>query len=372
MSLSPRHRYLFHTTQGASPTDIRRLVGGTAKYLPRVDMWVGYLPPARLASLSRTGWLEWSEPDRGIQVPPPVARHRPPASRPWGVDFVDAPAAWPLTEGEGTRVAVIDTGIDYRHPNLTTGIGIGVNLVSPGSRPQDDSGHGTHVAGTIAARTGARTIPGLVGVAPAATIYPVKAFDRNGMGSLSWVVEAIDWCIAMQASVVNMSFGLAKESQALSHALAHAARAGLVLVAAAGNRGQAGPVDWPARYPEVLAITALARGGAWADFSSRGQEVALAAPGHEVVSSWPGRGHPVALSGTSMACPHVTGVAALILGYRPRLPRELVHQALIMGARRLPHLASDQQGAGVVSATGSLGHVNGKTESPAPTATPRG
>lgn len=345
-----RPRVLFRAATGTDPDRIRSLAGTSLRYLTRLDMWVGDAPPELVATLAASGHLLWYEFDRGVRVIPPTYRPGPGGPRPWGIVAVGAPEAWDETQGEGVRVAVIDTGIDHQHPQLAPAIGPGLNLVLPDQRPDDDAGHGTHVAGIIAARSPTGTEA--AGVAPAATLCPVKAFDHTGLGTLSCVVEALDWCLMVGAQVVNMSFGLAVDSRALGEAVARAA-AGAVLVAAAGNRS-ARSVDYPARYAQVLAVSALSRERRLARFSSWGPEVDLVAPGQDIASTWPGSTAPAVLSGTSMASPHAAGVAALCCARHPALPGVEVADALRRGALWLPGLEREHQGYGVVDAPGAL------------------
>lgn len=269
---------------------------------------------------------------------------------PWGVERIEAPAAWAESTGEGVRVAVMDTGIDLRHPDLQDRLRPGYNALRPGSPPQDDNGHGTHVAGTVAATDDAI---GVVGVAPRALLYPVKVLDRWGSGLLSDLVEGMRWCAENRMQVVNMSFGTTQDSRTLREAVRRLRDAGAVIVAAAGNEGPPGEgqrssVTYPARYPEVIAVGAVDEQGRTARFSSRGPEVDVAAPGVGIPSTWPGRRYR-SLSGTSMAAPHVSGVAALVLAAGGGLsPGEV--RARITGTAEDLGLPAAEQGAGLVNA----------------------
>lgn len=275
---------------------------------------------------------------------------RPGQSVPWGVERVRAPRAWKGSRGRGVRVAVIDTGVDGAHPDLKGAVRGGVNFVKPDAPPVDDNGHGTHVAGIIAARDNQI---GVVGVAPEVDVYALKAFDGRGAGAISGIISALEWCIQNDVQVVNMSFG-GNRNRALSRALDAAQEAGLVLVAAAGNNGRPDSVDFPASHPAVIAVTALNADDTLAAFSSRGPEVDLAAPGARILSTYAGQGYRE-LSGTSMAAPHVTGVAALLLARRPRLSGGEVLEHLKKTATQLPALGPDEQGAGLVNAAAALG-----------------
>jgi subtilisin len=208
-------------------------------------------------------------------------------------------------------VCVADTGIDKGHEALEYVAGRNFTTTHPLNRNiqpdayDDGSGHGTHVAGTVAARdTGA----GVKGVAPDAALLVAKVLLDDGSGRTSQIVEGLHWCAEAGADVINMSFGMTGTNSTLAAAMSDLAEEEVVLVAASGNNGGSSPL-YPAAYPEVVAVGASDRDDQIADFSNRGED--LNAPGVEVRSTIPGgyaRG-----SGTSMASPHVAGVAALVL-----------------------------------------------------------
>jgi subtilisin family serine protease len=218
-------------------------------------------------------------------------------------------------EGAGVKVGIIDTGIDYTHPDLAANYAGGWDFVNNDADPFDDNKHGTHVAGTIAARD---DDAGVVGVAPQATLYALKVLDQNGQGDFSSVIAALQWAVDHGIQVTNSSFGSTQDPGSLAQAaFDNAAAAGLVNVAAAGNsgncQGTGDNVNWPARYDSVIAVAATDQNDVSPCFSSTGPKVELAAPGVNVNSTVPGGGYEV-LSGTSMASPHVAGAAALIIG----------------------------------------------------------
>lgn len=234
---------------------------------------------------------------------------------PAGVAQVKAPAAWGNSQGKGIRVGVVDTGIDFNHPDLKPNYVGGVSFVPGAPTPMDDNSHGTHCAGTIAAAINGA---GVVGVAPQASLYAAKVLDKNGSGQFSWVIAGIDWCIQHKMHIVSMSLGGGSAPSALQAICNTAWAKGLLLVAAAGNAGPPVPpatssVGFPAKYMNVIAVSAIDSSNVIAPFSSRGAEVDLCAPGVNVLSTVPGGGYGTK-SGTSMACPHVSGVAALTWG----------------------------------------------------------
>jgi subtilisin len=254
------------------------------------------------------------QPIRPVQpVLPPI--QWPPVLKqpiPWNISLVKAPAAWPRTKGANIRVAVLDTGI-ASHSDLT--ISGGASFVPGVISFNDGHGHGTHCAGIIGARNNAQ---GVVGVAPQCRIYAVKVLNDAGSGQLSWILAGMAWAKNNGMQVVSMSLGsdsgpIAAYTAAVQQLLA----AGCVVVAAAGNSG--GPVNAPANSPGVVAVGAVDQNKLIAPFSSRGgngNQVTLAAPGVSVRSTHLGNGFKT-MSGTSMACPHVAGGAALVKARYP-------------------------------------------------------
>jgi subtilisin family serine protease len=235
---------------------------------------------------------------------------------PWGVDRIDAELVWP-SKGIGVRVAVLDSGIAKKHPDLA--VAGGINFVgrtpeknAPRGRWIDDNGHGTHVAGTIGALDNGF---GVVGVAPDVSLYAVKVLGSDGFGDVSDLIAGIQWAVENNMHLVNMSLGTDVNSPALETACEEALAAGLILVAAAGNDGPSptagvSTVDYPAAYLSVIAVAAVDSLDEVTDESSQGDEVDIAGPGMDIVSTsyWGGIN---AMSGTSMAAPHVTGALAL-------------------------------------------------------------
>ena len=283
----------------------------------------------------------------------------PSGEAPWGVARVGAPSVWrkdqPQTLGAGVRVAVIDTGVDCTHPDLQCDFSAGVNVLDPSAPPADDNGHGTHVSGTIAAKWDGR---GVVGVAPDATIIPVKVLDKDGGGALSDVVRGINWAAEHHVDVINMSLGSPKGSRSLEAAINRAYRAGVTIVAAAGNEGpDPDTVGYPGAYPHVIAVAASDKQDDIADFSSRGPQVAFTAPGVDILSTVPGGGYEQ-MSGTSMASPHMAGLAALAIANGAHGP-DAVRAALSSAAKRLCHVdvcpGEQLQGRGMVLAGPLLG-----------------
>lgn len=229
---------------------------------------------------------------------------------PWGITAVKAREASQYNTGYGALVCILDSGIDSDHPDLISNIAGGENFVSMNGvidpdRWDDDRGHGTHVAGTVAARHNSY---GVVGVAPRAKLFAAKVLNSSGSGYISDLAEGIASCIDNGADVINMSLSTSTDSTVLRRAIESAYDAGLVIVAAAGNNNSS--VRYPAKYPQVVAVSAVDSSLKKASFSNYGPEVDFAAPGVSVLSTYPG-GQYARMSGTSMAAPHVAGVAAL-------------------------------------------------------------
>jgi subtilisin len=247
----------------------------------------------------------------------------------WGVQSIGSkPVHDNGIIGAGIKIAVLDTGIDYNHEDLKNNYKGGYNFVANNNDPWDDNCesylktcHGTHVAGTIAAELNGI---GVVGVAPGASIYAVKVLDTAGGGYTSLVVSGIEWAVTNNMDIISMSLECSPsvydpcDSIALQNIIDVAYNSGILLVASAGNTG--GAVTYPAIYDDVIAVSAIDNNDQIASFSARGPKIELAAPGVNVNSTiCIGPGYTCTtssygtLSGTSMAAPHVTGVAALIM-----------------------------------------------------------
>ncbi|MBL7185672.1 MAG: S8 family serine peptidase [Phycisphaerae bacterium] len=231
----------------------------------------------------------------------------------WSVEKIGAETAWTTSTGEGVDVAILDTGIDYDHPDLVDNIAGGINYQGTGWRDgstnrrywNDRFWHGTHCAGIVAASD---NNIGSVGVAPGANLWAVKVLGNDGSGYVSDIVQGIEWCEDNGIEIISMSLG-GGDSPTMKEACDNAYNAGILLVAAAGN-DYGGPVIYPAAYDSVIAVSATDSDNNLADFSNVGAEIELAAPGVSIFSTYPNGGYATA-GGTSMACPHVAGVAAL-------------------------------------------------------------
>jgi len=216
-------------------------------------------------------------------------------------------------KGTGVNIAIIDSGIDYTHPDLDDNYAGGYDFVNDDNDPMDDDGHGTHVAGTVAAEDNGS---GVVGVAPEASLYALKVLDSGGSGYFSDIIKALEWCMSNDIQVTNNSYGSSGDPGiTVEEAFNNAYNAEIIHVAAAGNSGnppgKGDNVGYPAAYDSVIAVAATDQSDERARWSSTGPDVELAAPGVSIYSTYIG-GYST-LSGTSMASPHVAGVAALVI-----------------------------------------------------------
>lgn len=241
---------------------------------------------------------------------------------PWGVKMMQAPEIWEKGEkGAGVVVAVLDTGIDTTHPDLKDNIIGGRNFTDEGTADdyRDGNGHGTHVAGTIAA---VENENGVVGVAPEAKLLICKVLESNGSGSHSGIIKAIKWATDWRGEnnervrVINMSLGGGYNDPHLYKAILKACAAGIIVVVASGNEGddrqETYEYSYPALYSECVTIAACDENKKLAYFSNNSLQVDLIAAGVKVLSTYPTSQYAT-LSGTSMATPHISGAFALAI-----------------------------------------------------------
>ncbi|MUK90425.1 S8 family serine peptidase [Ornithinibacillus sp. L9] len=229
----------------------------------------------------------------------------------YGLFNTSANSAWDVARGSSSQeIAVLDTGVDYNHPDLDGKTIRGYDFVDRDYTPSDLNGHGTHVAGIAAAETNNGT--GIAGMAPNTRILAVRVLDANGSGSLANIANGIRYAADNGAEVINLSLGCACDTRALEDAVNYAWNRGSVVVAAAGNDGTSQQFQ-PASYANAIAVGAVDRNNNKASFSNWGTWVDVAAPGVDIASTYPGNRY-VYLSGTSMASPYVAGQAALLTG----------------------------------------------------------
>jgi len=279
-------------------------------------------------------------------------------AKPWHQDRMAAVRAWDLTRGKGVTVAVIDSGVQRDVPQLAGQVLPGFDVVNGrGTGDTDCSGHGTFVAGIIAARQ----VPGIgfTGVAPAVKILPIRQSNEANDGTAGGMAKAIRLAVDAGATVVNISSSSFFDSPELRAAAEYAARKDVLIVAAAANEAAEGnPKSFPASYPGVVAVGAVDENGKRTDFSETGDFIDLVAPGKDVISlAARGKGHLVG-QGTSFATPFVAGTAALVRSYYPALTAPQVKRRLELTAdhpgTRLP---DPQLGFGVVNPLGAVSSV---------------
>lgn len=269
------------------------------------------------------------------------------------LDTVRLPQAWDRTKGSTSQVvAVVDSGVDTAHPDLRGRTVAGYNALTPGTAPKDDNGHGTMVAGIAAANTD--NGEGVAGAAWTARVMPVKVLDAEGSGYDSDVAEGVVWAADHGARIINLSLGGPHDGAVLHDAVRYATGKGAVVVAAAGNDGD-GRAQYPAAYPEVVAVGATDATGRLTDFSSYGDWVDVAAPGAGIVSTGPGGGYYVG-DGTSFAAPIVSGTVALVRTVHPSLTPAQVASRLRSTARDAgPRGIDPYYGYGVLDAYAAAG-----------------
>ncbi len=370
---------------GTPVASARPLAGG----LWEVDLGAGTSVPSALASLRCSFWVDYVEPDYTVRVA--TVPSDPQFSSLWGLNNtgqtggtpdadIDAARAWDLTTGSSsTIVAVIDTGVDYNHPDLAANIWTnageipgdnidndgngfvddvhGYDFINNDGNPQDDQGHGTHVAGTIGAV--ANNGLGVAGINWNVQIMPLKFLGADGSGSISDAIRALDYAVQMGAHISNNSYGDAEFSQAFADAIADAGDEGHVFVAAAGNN--AGNNDASPFYPasfdatNIISVAATDHNDQLASFSNYGAtKVDIAAPGVNILSTSPGNSYQT-LSGTSMASPHVAGVVSLVHGLHPEWSVQQIIDEVLNSADFLTNLEPVTVTGGRLNAAGAVG-----------------
>lgn len=234
----------------------------------------------------------------------------------WNLRQIGTEQSWALSpNAKDVLVAVVDTGVDLTHPDMKEHLVKGYNVIKPEADPEDDVGHGTHVAGVISAIVNNHL--GIAGMTPTSRVLPVKVLDETGAGSTYAVALGIIWATDHGAKVINMSLGNYATSNFLHDAIRYAYDHDVVLIAASGNDNTNRP-SYPAYYPEVFAVSASDSSNQRASFSNYGEYIDVAAPGVNIPSTYLKHQY-VSLSGTSMASPHVSALAALIRATNPNL-----------------------------------------------------
>lgn len=230
----------------------------------------------------------------------------------WSISAFNIPDVWSVTDGEGSRVAVLDSGCDLDHPDLADNLLPGINFLNLNKSPQDDNSHGTHSTGIIVAEN---NDIGMIGVAPKAKVMPVKILDNKGSGDMENVVKGIRWAVDNGADIISMSLGCPRPIQNVRKAIQYAESKGIPVFCAAGNAGKTSELFYPANYKETIAVGSIDSNLMRSSFSNTGENLDFMAPGGKIFSTIPDNWYGY-MSGTSMACPFVTGIAALCLSYQ--------------------------------------------------------
>jgi subtilisin family serine protease len=318
------------------------------KRIPRINVWLATGHETSAASLARQisqrDDVLWAEPNGLVhasgEIIPDDNFYQ---AQQWNLRQIGLPAAWAFTTGITIPIAIIDTGIDLNHADLAAKIWTNTDEIPHNAIDDDSNGyvddiwgwnfindstlmleahHGTHIAGIAGAQT--NNAIGVAGVSWQASLMSLQALRSNGDGSWADVAEAIIYAADNGARILNLSFGGAEPSQTIQDAVTYAREQGCLLVASSGNSNfQPTPVEYPAAFPGVLAVAATTASDGPATFSNRGPEVDIAAPGTEIFSTGGGNRY-MAMSGTSMAAPHVSGLAALVWSVEPTLTADQV------------------------------------------------
>lgn len=328
-------------TDPASAAAVHRQNGGTViDTIPQVGVQVVTVPagtvPAKVIDYGRSPSVQYAEPDYiasavGKPAPPPTTGPDPYLSKQWGMARVQAPEAWGVTPGNpAVKIAILDSGIDQNHPDLTSKLGAQKNFTGRGGSADDRYGHGTHVAGIAAAATNNGI--GVAGLGNRSSLMNGKVLGDSGSGYYSWIAQGVLWAADNGAKVINMSLGGTYSDSTLAAAVVYAwEKKGVVVVAAAGNNGDISPF-YPASYVNCIAVAATDGSDVKASWSNYGSDwVDVAAPGVDIYSTLNTGGYG-SMSGTSMASPHVAGLAALVWATKYGISNASVRSRIENGA----------------------------------------
>ena len=311
----------FKSVQGRQAL-MQKLGLRTVKQVARLEAVVVKAPDpaAALKALKADPAVAYAEPNQVIKLIEPKekgetpeleapASNDPKSRWQWALGKIQAREAWAVSRGRSAvKLAIVDTGIDYDHPDLAGRVDKGRDFINNDDDAKDDQGHGTHCAGIAAASTGNGV--GIAGLAPDVSLIAVKVLSREGYGSNESVANGIVYAADRGADVISLSLGGSDDSQVITDAVAYARGKGALVVAAMGNESTTRP-SYPAATAGVMAVGSTTFFDWKSTFSNMGPHISVSAPGSMIVSTVPGGGYQ-SMSGTSMACPYVAGLAALV------------------------------------------------------------
>jgi subtilisin family serine protease len=308
-------------------------IDGLADEIARLPgvCWVEYEPVQRIDDLQSGG--SYSYPDTAFDEP--YWPDDPMFAEQWDKVIARLNWAWQLTKGEGVVIAILDTGVDTDHEDLVDNLVAGYDFVHDTTVAEDDYGHGTHVAGIAAARID--NAKGIAGAAGSASIMPVKVANSNGKYNNPILAQGIIFAAEQNADIINVSLG-GTTSTVLADAINYAWDSGMFICAAAGNNHE-DTSEFPAAYPHVMSVGATTAGDSRCSYSNYGETVAVFAPGgtsFEEVLSTTYDGNYGYNIGTSMACPQVAGLAALIIAMHPEYSAQNVWDKIVQTADPIP------------------------------------
>lgn len=298
------------------------------------------IPEKSIEIIKRSSNVEYIEIDEKVFAHIPVGTCQEiqvlKQTVPWNISRIGATWVHSMgNTGKGIKIGILDTGIDYNHEDLKNNYKGGYSFIENDPDPIDRNGHGTHVAGIIAAEDNDL---GVLGVAPQAYLYSVRILTFDSTGSTSNIISGLEWSVDNSMQIINMSLGSDDDSISVGRAINSTYNAGILIVAAAGNsgnvEGSGDNIDYPSRYDSVVSVGATDKNDNRAKFSSTGPRLELSAPGVNILSTLNGNKYGT-LSGTSMSCPHVSGVAALILSAEPEMTNTRLRIRMQMTAQNM-------------------------------------
>jgi subtilisin len=347
----------FKNKPGKSDIDFITGLGGTInRLLPITNGIAAKVPEKALDTIRKNNNVDYIEIDEKHYAHIPIGFCQEISILkqivPWGIERIGSRLVNAMgNTGKGVKIAILDTGIDKNHEDLKRNYKGGYNFVDNNEETFDLNSHGTHVAGIIAAED---NDIGVVGVAPEAEIYSVRILNYDATGTAADITAGLEWVKNNKMDIVNMSLGAAEDSITVQKACDILYKDGILLVAAAGNNGneygEGNNIDNPANYQSVIAVGATDSADNRAIFSSTGPKLEIAAPGVDIYSTLPGNKYG-SLSGTSMACPHIVGVAALIKKAYPEFTNVQIRVRLQLSTQKAKNFTNKNWfGYGLVDA----------------------